>query len=156
MKPENAVTVLRESPRQPDVVRLVEALDAYMRALYPAESNHLLSIEELCAPNIRFFVARIERKALGCGGLRLDPSGYGEVKRMYVDPSARGQKMGQTILMRIEEEARSAQLTRVRLETGIRQPEALGLYRSAGYRDIAPFGDYQPDVLSVFMEKTLQ
>jgi putative acetyltransferase len=150
------LTVHQESPRQPDVFRLVEALDAYLTALYPAESNHLLSIDALCAPDIRFFVARVEGKALGCGALRLDPSGYGEVKRMYVDPAARGQRMGQTILMRIEEEARSVQLTRVRLETGTRQPEALGLYRSAGYRDIAPFGDYRPDALSIFMEKLLQ
>src|SRR4051812_7599565 len=128
--------VNQEPPRQPDVVRLIEALDAYLAARYPAESNHRLDVEALCAPEIRFFVARLAGKAIGCGALRLDPSGYGEVKRMYVDPAARGQKVGRALLLRIEEEARAERLTALRLETGIHQPEALGLYRTTGYREI--------------------
>jgi hypothetical protein len=55
----------------------------------------------------------------------------------------------------LEGEARATQLACIRLETGIHQPEALGLYRSAGYRDCGPFGGYPSDSLSVFMEKTL-
>jgi putative acetyltransferase len=149
------VHVVLESARQQDVVRLVEALDAYLGALYPPESNHLVDIEALSAPAVRFFVARLDGRAVGCGALRVDPSGYGEVKRMYVDPSARGKKVGRAILVCIEAEARRAHLSSVRLETGIHQPEALGLYRAAGYREIPPFGDYQPDPLSLFMEKQI-
>ncbi|HSB41569.1 MAG TPA: GNAT family N-acetyltransferase [Methylomirabilota bacterium] len=144
-----------ESPRQADVERLLEALDAYQSALYPPESNHFLDVDALAAANVRFFVARREGRALGCGALRIDTAGYGELKRMFVSPEARGYKLGRRILDRIEEEARREGLACLRLETGIRQPEALGLYRSAGYVEREAFGEYRPDSLSVFMEKSL-
>ena len=149
------VTLQVESPRQADVVRLLEALDAYQSSLYPPESNHFLDVETLSAPEVRFFVARRGGQALGCAALRVDPAGYGELKRMFVAPEARGLRLGRRLLDRIEEEARSTGLRCVRLETGIHQPEALGLYRSAGYVERAAFGDYRPDPLSVFMEKSL-
>ncbi len=149
------VTLGIESPRQADVERLLEALDAYQSGLYPPESNHLLDVEALAAPGIRFFVARRNGQAVGCGALRIDASGYGELKRMFVSPEARGLKLGRRILDRIEEEARRERLACLRLETGIHQPEALGLYRSAGYVERDAFGEYQPDPLSVFMEKSL-
>jgi putative acetyltransferase len=144
-----------ESPRQMDVQRLLEALDAYQSALYPPESNHFLDVDALAAPGVRFFVARREGLALGCGALRIDAAGYGELKRMFVSPEARGLKLGRRILDRIEEEARCEGLACLRLETGIYQPEALGLYRSAGYVEREAFGEYRPDPLSVFMEKSL-
>src|SRR2546425_13024897 len=81
-----------ESPRQDDVMRLLAALDAYLESLYPPESNHIRDVDALCAPDIRFFVARREGEAVGCGALRIDSTGYGEVKRMFVHPEARGQK----------------------------------------------------------------
>jgi putative acetyltransferase len=148
--------VLRiESPRQADVERLLAALDAYQSALYPPESNHLLDVAALAAPSVRFFVARREGRALGCGALRIDAAGYGELKRMFVSPEARGYRLGRLLLDRIEEEARREGLACLRLETGIHQPEALGLYRSAGYVEREAFGEYRPDPLSVFMEKSL-
>jgi putative acetyltransferase len=144
-----------ESPRQADVERLLAALDAYQSALYPPESNHFLDVDALAAPNVRFFVARREGRALGCGALRIDAAGYGELKRMFVSPEARGYRLGRLLLDRIEEEARREGLSWLRLETGIHQPEALGLYRSAGYAERGAFGEYRPDPLSVFMEKSL-
>jgi putative acetyltransferase len=149
------ITLRIESPHQADVVRLIEALDIYQGGLYPSESNHFLGVEALAAPGVRFFVARRAGRALGCGALRIDPAGYGEVKRMFVSPEARGLKLGRRLLDRIEEEARREGLGRMRLETGIHQPEALGLYRSAGYVERDAFGEYSPDPLSVFMEKSL-
>lgn len=150
------ITLALESPRQSEVLRLVDALDAEMTPLYPPESNHLMDIEALCAPAVRFLVARLDGDAVGCGALRHDAAGYGEVKRMYVRPSARGRHVGRAILERIEWEAQAAGLAYLRLETGHRQPAALGLYRSAGFRERGPFGDYQEDPLSVFLEKDLQ
>src|SRR5262245_49006451 len=149
------IVIASESPRQDDVVRLIEALDRYQESLYPAESNHLLDLDSLAAADVRFFVARRAGEALGCGALRVDAAGYAEVKRMFVLPAARGWKLGQRILGRPEEQARREGLTCVRLETGIHQAAALALYRGAGYIERGPFGDYQPDPLSVFMEKTL-
>jgi putative acetyltransferase len=134
---------------------MITALDTYAAGLYPPESNHPLDIEALCAPDVRFFVARLEGKAVGCGAVRLDPAGYGELKRMFVSPDARRKNIGRAILWRLEQEASDARLPCVRLETGTRQVEALGLYRSAGYREIPPFGDYRSDPFSVFMEKRI-
>jgi putative acetyltransferase len=149
------VVIAFESPRQPDVARLIEALDAYQAALYPAESNHFLAIEALAAPDVRFLVARRAGEALGCGALRVDPAGYGEVKRMFVRPDARGLRVGARLLARLEQQARDERLACLRLETGIRQAAAIGLYRAFGFQDRGPFGDYLPDPLSIFMEKPL-
>ena len=148
--------IVQESPHQADVARLIAALDAYQAALYPAESNHLLSLDALSTPDVRFFVARRGGEALGCGALRIDAEGYGEVKRMFVLPRARGLALGRRLLERIEAEARGNRLSCLRLETGIHQPEALGLYRAAGFVERDPFGEYAPDPLSVFMEKSLE
>jgi putative acetyltransferase len=152
----NAVaTIARESPEQPDVVRLIEDLDAYQAALYPAESNHFLDLRALAAPDVRFFVARLGGEVVGCGAVRIDPEGQAEVKRMFVSPRARGMRLGQRILQRLEAQARDEGCRWLRLETGIHQPEALGLYRASGFVERGPFGDYRPDPLSVFMEKPL-
>jgi putative acetyltransferase len=148
------IRLAMESPRQADVARLLEALDAYQSALYPPESNHFLDVEALAAPNVRLIVARRGAEAVGCGALRID-AGYGELKRMFVVPEARGLRVGRRILDRIEAEARREGLGCLRLETGIHQPEALALYRSSGYAEREAFGEYAPDPLSVFMEKSL-
>jgi len=137
---------------------MIRWLDDYMSALYPPESNHFLDVAALLAPNVRFFVAREGVRGVGCGALVVRGAAgasYGEVKRMYVDPALRGRGLGRLILDALEAEARAAGLAFLRLETGPKQPEALGLYRRAGFAERGPFGDYAPDPLSVFMEKRL-
>jgi len=145
-----------ESPRQDDVSVLLSDLDAYLEALYPPASNHILPLEALCAPNVRFFVARRDAAALGCGALLIEQAGYAEVKRMFVAPAARGRGVGRQILRCIEERAALESLELMRLETGIHQAGALALYRAFGYAVCEPFGQYVADPLSVFMEKRLQ
>jgi putative acetyltransferase len=81
--------------------------------------------------------------------------GWAEVKRMFVSPGARGQKLGRRLLDKIESVAAERGATLLRLETGGRQPEALELYRSAGFVEVGPFGTYLADPLSIFMEKPL-
>src|SRR5688572_11463907 len=115
------VNVEPGSPRDPDVVRMIAELDAHVAELYPAESNHLLDIEALCGPDVRFFVARLDGVPVGCGALRLDRAGYGEVKRMFVGRPARGKKVGRAILERLEDEACRANLACIRLEAGTLQ-----------------------------------
>ena len=149
------VIVRLESPYNEGIAQLIQELDAYQTSLYPAESNHLLHIDSLADSSVHFFVARKNGEALGCGALRIDESGYGEVKRMFVLPHARGLKVGKQILQRIEEQAQREGVPCLRLETGIHQPEALALYRSAGFVERDPFGHYRHDPLSVFMEKVL-
>ncbi|HEY5365331.1 MAG TPA: GNAT family N-acetyltransferase [Casimicrobiaceae bacterium] len=148
------VVIAAESPRAADVVALVRDLDAYQGALYPPASNHFLDVDALAASDVRFVVARREGVAVGCGALRVC-DGYGELKRMYVHPAERGNGIGVRILAALESIAREEALPVLRLETGIAQPEALALYAAAGFSDCAPFGEYQPDVLSRFMHKRL-
>ncbi len=149
------VEVNLESPLQEDVVQMIRALDAYLESLYPSDSNHLLEVEALAGENVRFLVARVESRAVGCGALLLDPRGYGEIKRMYVDSEQRGLGIGRAILRELEKLAVEEDQKIVRLETGVEQHPALQLYRSAGYSECGPFGDYELDPLSVFMEKLL-
>jgi putative acetyltransferase len=149
------VVIARADPREPRLRRLIEELDALQLSLYPAESNHLLDIETLVQSQMRFFSASVGGEILGCGGVWLHKD-YAEVKRVYVSPKVRGLGLAKKIMARLEDEARTAGMTIARLETGIHQPEALGLYRALGYADRGPFGDYPTDdPMSVFMEKRL-
>lgn len=149
------IVIAPEDPTQEDVRALIAALDRLMTRLYPAESNHLLDIEALAGADVTFLVARQGEAAMGCGAVRRHDSTLGEIKRMFVAPQARGIGLGRQILTAIEAEAARQGLRRLALETGIHQPEALGLYRNAGYRECAPFGSYLPDPLSLFMIKEL-
>ncbi|WP_328312349.1 GNAT family N-acetyltransferase [Streptomyces sp. NBC_00442] len=69
--------------------------------------------------------------------------GDAELKRMYVVPEARGQGLARRILAALEADARAAGRTRMVLETGIKQPEAITLYRSTGYEPCEKFGHYR-------------
>jgi putative acetyltransferase len=149
----DALTIRPEPADQPDVLRLIEALDAQMTALYPPESNHLLDVAALSDPAVTFLVARDGNDVIGCGALLRDPRGWGEIKRMYVSPDRRGRGIGKRLLAELGTIARDARLRLLRLETGVHNAEALALYRRAAFAECEAFGDYQPDPLSVFMEK---
>ena len=151
----SALTLAFENPGQQDIRGLLSASNAYMAALYPAESNHMTGIDALTAPNVRFLVARLDGVCVGCGALILADDGSAEIKRMWVEPEARGLKLGCRLLHAIEAEAGKYGIVMLRLETGILQPEAISLYRSEGFSEIEAFGSYMPDPLSVFMEKRL-
>ena len=142
-----------ERPNQPETAALIRALDAYLAPLYPPASQHGLNLQALANPDVSFAVARDESGvACGCGAVvMLD--GYAELKRMYVPAERRGQGLGRALLQFLEDHARARGCRVMRLETGIHQPEALRLYEAAGYQRCQPFGAYQPDPLSVFMEK---
>lgn len=145
--------VALEPAAQPEVVALIDALDAYQKPLYPAESHHGIDLAVLSRPNVLFAVARdAQGAALGCGAIVLEP-GWGELKRMFTVPAARGRGIARALLAFLEDAARARGCTRFVLETGYLQDEALGLYERCGYRRCGPFGDYVDDPNSVFMEK---
>ena len=149
------MNIRQENPKQPAVIALLGQLDAYCAALYPAESNHLMDIDALTGGDVVFLVARdAARRVAGCGAF-VDRGSYAEAKRMMVDPAFRGQGVGGALMGEIVARARSAGFASLMLETGISQPEAIGLYERDGFVRRAPFGDYQLDPLSIFMEKPL-
>lgn len=150
-----SVSIALESPRQPDIVALIQELDRWNDGLYPPEASYLLSLDELDVPEVRFLVARQWGKAVGCGALWVHAGDYGEVKRMYSSPAVRGQGVGHRLLAEIERLARAEGLPVIRLETGDRSDGALKLYRRAGFETRGPYGDYRDHPASVFMEKRL-
>jgi putative acetyltransferase len=149
------IEIVQENPYQPEVIALIDALDDFSKSLYPPESNHLLDIEALAKPDVVFFVARQEGRAIGCGAFRLLDAQHGEIKRMYVPHEARGRGLGWVILETIEAEAKRRGIKQLSLETGIHNLQAVHLYHRAGYEDCPPFGDYKPDPLSLFMTKEI-
>jgi putative acetyltransferase len=149
------IVIQKVDPRVGPVRQLIEELDAYQNMLYPAESNHQLDLEEMSQPAMRFYSVAVDGVILGCGGFWLHDD-YAEVKRVYVHPKSRGLGLGRKIMTHIEAEMLREGRKLSRLETGISQPEALGLYRAIGYTDCAAFGEYPTDdPFSVFMEKRL-
>lgn len=158
-----AVHIRPERADHPQVVALLDALDRYLGALYEPEANHILSVDALLAPDVSFFAAWQGGRVVGTGALRRMPGepgtggmAYGEIKRMYVDPALRGQRLGARMLAALEHAARAQGLVLSLLETGRDQNEAVRLYESAGYARRGPFGGYPDNGLSVFMAKDLQ
>lgn len=153
--------------------------DEYMASLYPAESNHLVSSESLRTGDAIFLGAFTSStmssgretagqpektggllsggdagECIGCVAARFyREAGYAEIKRLYVQEAYRGRGLSRTLMSAIEAEILAQGIDCARLEMGIYQPEADALYRSIGYRDIPPFGEYLVDPLSQFLEK---
>lgn len=145
-----------ERADQPEVIALIDALDAYQKPLYPPESHHGIDIAALCRPDVLFAVLRDDAgQALGCGALVQDGQGHGELKRMILQPQHRGGGRARALLAFLEAAGMELGCHRFRLETGIHQHAALAFYTKAGYARRGPFADYGPDPLSVFMEKTI-
>jgi GNAT superfamily N-acetyltransferase len=140
-----------------DVQRLAADQQAEVRARYDGkgEPGTPPSASDISV----VLVARDDdANALGCGALRVLGDGVAEVKRMYAAPAARGRGVAKAVLAGLEEAARERGWTTLRLETGPRQPEAIGLYSQAGYRPIEAFGAYvdAPDAEdSLFFERFL-
>lgn len=148
------LTLSLASPLDPEASALLDASQALMRQLYKPEENNFLSHEALCAPSVRFFVARSGEETLGCGALQIK-EGYGEVKSFFVTEAARGRGVGTALLRQIEETARAEGLTALKLETGDALAAACRLYEANGFARCGVFGDYDDNGVSVFMSKTL-
>ena len=153
------VQIRPERADHPQLKALLAALDEYLAGLYPPEANHILGVDELLASDVTFLAVWQGERAVGCGAVRvlddLDDGAYGEVKRMYVHPDARGQRIGERVLERLEASLALDGVPRALLETGRDQHAALRLYERCGYRRCAAFGGYPDNGLSLFYEKRL-
>lgn len=142
------------------MLRLLQAAEDYIASLYPPESRYAEPLDSLALPHVAVFCAGVPGEWLACCALKhmQDPEAYGEIKRLFVAPGARGLGLAKQLMAHIEAHALAEGIRVLRLETGISQPEALGLYRSLGYATRGPFGAYPsdpPDPFSVFLEKRL-
>lgn len=147
------IHIASESPLTAEGRALIAESQAHMEAAFPADGIFTLTAEEVAASAI-FIVAREAGAALGCVALAAGP-GYAEVKRLWVRPAARGQGLARRLMAALEAEAHTRGYRLIRLETGPALSSAVALYRTLGYRERGPFGEYGPHPDSLFMEKFL-
>ena len=145
-----------ESPNQADVISLIAELDAYQDSLYPPEARYALDLTALEQDNVLFAVARnADGEAIGCGAVVL-AGDAGELKRMFVRPTARAQGVAAQVLAKLETESRKRACRLLQLESGPYQTAALAFYAKHGFQVCGPYGDYPEHPLSVFMQKELK
>ena len=145
-----------ESSDTADAQSLIRQLDEDLLRRYPTlKVTHGLHPQDRTDPHFTFLIARVNGRAVGCGALRGLEPGVGELKRMFVLPEFRGRGIAKRILRALESRACELGHSIVRLETGAGQPEAIGLYKSAGYREIGGFGEYSGNPFSICFEKRL-
>jgi GNAT superfamily N-acetyltransferase len=150
------VTLTLENPSSPVCLHLIEQLSAELGERYGDDGGaNSYDPHKPLLSGAAFFVARMDGRPVGCGAIRPLEPGVGEVKRMFVLPEARGRGISRLILQKIESVAGEMGYSRLRLETGKRQPEAIALYESTGYRRAPCYGYYAEDPLSVCFEKLI-
>jgi DNA-binding MarR family transcriptional regulator len=136
------------APEPPDSAEAQACLNGYFAELGrrfpkgfdPTRSAHA-AVDELRPPSGAFLLVRCGGRPRGCGALRTIEPGVGEVKRMWIHPELRGRGAGRRLLAALEAEAGRLGFRRLRLDTSRHLGEALALYRSAGYVEIAPYND---------------
>jgi putative acetyltransferase len=148
--------IAEASPESSHAIALIAELDAHLSSRgYPQESRHGYSVQKLLREAVAFFVAHCDGAAAACGGVQLYGVEYAEVKRMYVRPTFRGMGLGKLMLNHLAEYARQRGAAILRLETGIHELAAIGLYEGFGFRRRPPFGEYRDDPFSLYFEKAL-
>ena len=153
------LTIERVTVATDEIRQLLAELDRALSGPYLPEQHHYLPLEQLFDGNVRFFAARLDGVAVGCGGVAFY-DGFAEVKRMFTQPTARRQGVAAAVLRHLEGEAKSAGYSVLRLETGVYQAEAIAFYLRAGFEQCDPFGEYlsmSPQAIetSVFYEKSI-
>jgi putative acetyltransferase len=151
------IEIRREELTSETAQALITMLNAELRSRYPGDgvSYFRLDPQEVRPGRGAFLVAYAGGIAAGCGAIRLIGNGTAEIKRMYVTPVFRQRGVARRVLEALEAEARNLGVTRALLETGTRQPEAIALYKKAGYSPTGSFGEYRLSPLNVFMEKRM-
>ena len=148
--------ITQESPDSPVAIALIDELEEHLESFgYPKESRHGFSVEKLLHEAVPFFVIREDGIPIGCGGVKLFGTDYGEIKRMFIRPAYQGKGLGKAMLQYLAEYALTNGVKLLRLETGIHQIPAIKLYEAFGFRRRGPFEEYKEDPVSVYMEMRL-
>jgi DNA-binding MarR family transcriptional regulator/GNAT superfamily N-acetyltransferase len=141
----SAIQVAGCDPRHPDARRAVQAYLTELADRFEDGFDPMLSISatvaEMSPPAGFFLLATLHGEPVGCGALKFHPGGPAELKRMWVDPSVRGMGLGRRLLTELEAQAAAHGVRTLRLETNRVLVEAISLYRTAGYREVAAFND---------------
>ena len=149
------IRILRTDSDNPDFIGLVKYLDADLAQRDGADHSFYSQFNKI--DKIKYvLVAYEDNTAVGCGAIKEYKPDAMEVKRMYTLPANRGQGVASRILKELEIWAAELSYTRCLLETGKRQPEAIGLYKKNGYRLIPNYGQYAGIENSVCFEKEIK
>ena len=151
MNKQDDIVISSENPNSPDAFELIRELDEELLSRYPKQSVHGMKPSEA----VTFFIARTDKRAIGCGALREISPELAEIKRMFVRSNHRGKGISKQILRKLESTAIEFGYEKIWLETGDEQPEALHLYESSGYHRIPCYGEYISDPHSICFEKIL-
>jgi DNA-binding MarR family transcriptional regulator/N-acetylglutamate synthase-like GNAT family acetyltransferase len=141
----SAVQVAVRDPRHPDARRAVQAYVTELASRFEAGFDPARSIsateDETSPPAGLFLMAMLHGEPVGCGALKFHPGAPAEIKRMWVASGVRGLGLGRRLLAALEAQAAAHGVRTVRLETNRALDEAISLYRTAGYREVAAFND---------------
>jgi len=155
---ETKISMSAESPLSDAASQLIRELSADIVRRYAElgqDGSGSFSPNDVLVPRSVFLVARLEGEPVGCAALRPLDAEAAEVKRMYVAATARRKGVGRALLAELERTAGGFGYRILRLETGNRQPEAVALYESYGYRRILAFGKYIGNPVSICYEKAV-
>lgn len=148
------IELRRDHALSADALAMIGESEAELASLYPPEVRYAFSPDELIDAGVAFVTAYRNGTPVGCGGVA-SLSGYAELKRIFVTRSARGTGIADAIVTGLENIARDGNHNLIRLETGKASPEAIRFYTRLGYARRGPFGAYEENGSSVFMEKHL-
>ena len=153
--PNTHLVFVEMDPAMPEAANLISALDGDLRERYPGSPIHGIEPVEFRACGGVFLIGKLDGVGVACGALRPLSDGVVELKRMFVRRDQRGKGFGRATLAALEKIATRRGFRMIRLETGVNQPEAIGLYESMGYHRIPCFGEYVSDHRSRCFEKAL-
>ena len=143
--PASDVEIMEIDAEHPDATWCLERYFAELASRFDDGFDAALStaptVDEFRPPRGLFLIARRGNEPIGCAGLKLPSGKPAEIKRMWVAPSARGLGLGRRLLAELERAAVREGARAIRLETNKALTEAIGLYRSAGYREVEAFND---------------
>jgi DNA-binding MarR family transcriptional regulator/GNAT superfamily N-acetyltransferase len=141
----SAVRISQCDPRHPEARLALRAYVSELAQRFDGGFDPALSISatdgEMSPPAGLFLIATLHSEPVGCGALKFHPGAPAEIKRMWVAPEARGLGLGRRLLAELEARAAARGVRTLRLETNCELVEAISLYRTAGYREVAPFSD---------------
>jgi GNAT superfamily N-acetyltransferase len=147
---------LREEPYDgPTAQQLINAVQEEYVVRYGSPDATPVDPAEFARPDGRFVIGYVDAVAVAMGGVRRVDDKTVEIKRMYVAPALRGRGLSRVVLAHLESLARELGATRVLLETGPMQPEAIRLYETSGYEVVEGFGHYRCEPDAVAFGKTL-
>jgi putative acetyltransferase len=149
------LVLVRREYSHPDAIRLIDRLQELYSRIYGSPDDSPIDDAQFVPPRGALAIGYLGDRPVAMGAWRRLGTDRGEVKRMYVDDSHRGRGFSRAVLTWLEESAAAHGVTFLVLETNQNHPEAIALYRSAGYREIPHYGYYADNPDTVSLGRTL-